>query len=72
MLRLAIAPCVETIILLDRLFYLKEHGTSSNTIIDWFNKFLFCSSTIGCNATMMPLFDPSISPRNFVIIAHKE
>ena len=33
MLRLAIAPCVESIILLDRLFYLEEHGIYQYTCV---------------------------------------
>ena len=33
MLRLAIAPCVESIILLDRLFYLEEYGTAHCTCV---------------------------------------
>ena len=78
MLRLTIAPCVESIILLDRLCYLKEHGMLCHCVCVYVfvcvliqNLILIMSHHIGYNATMMPLFDPSISPRNFVIIANK-
>lgn len=49
-LRLLLAPLVETILLLDRLLYLKELG--------------ICSALI-------PLFDPSLSPRNSILIGKK-
>ncbi|XP_063432236.1 methyltransferase-like protein 25B [Mytilus trossulus] len=49
-IRLALAPVVETVILLDRMFYLKEQGISSYLI---------------------PVFDPSLSPRNFALVAYK-
>ncbi|XP_076101879.1 methyltransferase-like protein 25B [Mytilus galloprovincialis] len=49
-IRLALAPVVETAILLDRMFYLQEQGISSYLI---------------------PVFDPSLSPRNFALVAYK-
>eukprot|EP00058_Branchiostoma_floridae_P010237 XP_002595725.1 hypothetical protein BRAFLDRAFT_200329 [Branchiostoma floridae] len=49
-LRLVLAPVVETLLLLDRMQYLKEHGT---------------------NCQLVPLFNPRLSPRNFVLLATK-
>lgn len=49
-IRLALAPVVETLILLDRMFYLQEQGVSSYLI---------------------PVFDPSLSPRNLALVAYK-
>ncbi|KAF3792204.1 RRNAD1 protein [Nymphaea thermarum] len=51
-LRAALGPLVETLILLDRLLFLQEQGSS-------------------VNATLFPLFDPIISPRNMAIIVEK-
>ncbi|CAD5120496.1 DgyrCDS9062 [Dimorphilus gyrociliatus] len=49
-LRLAIAPVIESVILLDRLLFLKEQGFKSY---------------------IQPIFDPSVSPRNFALISEK-
>ncbi|XP_019643925.1 PREDICTED: protein RRNAD1-like [Branchiostoma belcheri] len=49
-LRLVLAPVVETLLLLDRMQYLREHGT---------------------NCQLVPLFNPRLSPRNFVLLATK-
>ncbi|XP_069138875.1 methyltransferase-like protein 25B [Argopecten irradians] len=49
-LRLSLAPVVESLILLDRMMYLYEHGIPS---------------------ALMPIFDPALSPRNFVLLASK-
>ncbi|XP_064608363.1 uncharacterized protein LOC135472677 isoform X2 [Liolophura sinensis] len=49
-LRLALAPVIETLILLDRQLYLWEYGLDS---------------------VLVPVFDPSVSPRNFVLLAKK-
>ncbi|XP_071107262.1 methyltransferase-like protein 25B [Haliotis cracherodii] len=50
-LRLCLAPVVETLLLLDRMLYLLEHGVPS---------------------VLVPIFDPQLSPRNFVLLATKE
>ncbi|KAG0468777.1 hypothetical protein HPP92_018105 [Vanilla planifolia] len=49
-LRAALGPLIETYILLDRLLFLQEHGSSME-------------------AYLLPIFDPTISPRNVAIIA---
>lgn len=49
-LRLALAPLVETVILLDRMLYVLENGLSCE---------------------IHPVFDPTLSPRNHVIIARR-
>jgi len=49
-LRLSLAPLIETVVLLDRVLMLLEHGIS------------------GC---LVPIFDPLLSPRNFLILAYK-
>ncbi|XP_046583970.1 probable methyltransferase-like protein 25 [Haliotis rubra] len=50
-LRLCLAPVVETLLLLDRMLYLLEHGVPS---------------------VLVPIFDPKLSPRNYVLLATKE
>ncbi|KAL5467219.1 hypothetical protein EMCRGX_G031419 [Ephydatia muelleri] len=50
LLRLLLAPCVETLVLLDRVLYLQEQAYP---------------------ASITPLFEPRMSPRNLVIVAHK-
>ncbi|XP_078392807.1 methyltransferase-like protein 25B isoform X2 [Cetorhinus maximus] len=49
-LNLLLAPVIETLILLDRVLYLKEQSYQCELI---------------------PLFDPTFSPRNFVLVAAK-
>ncbi|ESP00675.1 hypothetical protein LOTGIDRAFT_157965 [Lottia gigantea] len=49
-IRLALSPVLETIILLDRMLYLYQHGITS---------------------ILVPIFDPKISPRNFLLLSHK-
>jgi len=49
-IRLALAPVIETVILLDRCIYLYENGLRS---------------------LLIPLFDPSLSPRNQIIFSSK-
>lgn len=51
-LRAALGPLLETLILLDRLLFLQEQGST-------------------LEAYLLPIFDPSISPRNVAIIAKK-
>ncbi|CAM6019990.1 unnamed protein product [Sphagnum balticum] len=59
-LRAVLAPVLESYILLDRLLYLEEHSQNN-------------SSTTGqITAELVPLFEPSISPRNMVIIACRQ
>ena len=69
MLQLAIALCVESIILLDQLPYPKEQGIYDVSTLT--QQLFLLWPTIGYNTTVMPLFDPSISPCTFVIITHK-
>ncbi|XP_041369668.1 protein RRNAD1-like [Gigantopelta aegis] len=49
-IRLSLAPLIETLILLDRMVYLYEKGISS---------------------TLVPIFEPRLSPRNYVLLASK-
>ncbi|XP_064406568.1 methyltransferase-like protein 25B [Halichondria panicea] len=49
MLRLTLAPCVESVLLLDRAMFLIEQGYT--------------------DVSLYPLFDPTLSPRNHVVIA---
>jgi len=56
-LRAVLAPVIESYILLDRLLFLKEQGEVMGGSIA---------------AELVPLFDPSISPRNMAIVAHRE
>ncbi|KAL4228269.1 Ribosomal RNA adenine dimethylase domain-containing protein 1 [Mactra antiquata] len=49
-IRLALAPVIETLLLLDRMIFLYEKGHSSSLI---------------------PVFDPELSPRNFVLLSWK-
>ena len=51
-LRMQLAPCLEKLILLDRLCYLMENGLS--------------------NASVVKMFDTSLSPRCFAIVCEKE
>jgi len=50
-LRLAMAPAIESLLLLDRLLFLRELPD--------------------VQAAIIPAFDPSTSPRNFVIAARR-
>ena len=55
MLRLALAPCVESLILLDRVIFLAaECHDSHKPVVD---------------INLLPVFDPKISPRNIAIVA---
>lgn len=78
-LSLMLAPAVETLVLLDRMIYLQENGkpgptshlrhrpvTSHAT----FQNSNSCLS-LGVDSELVPLFDPNISPRNFVLVALK-
>ncbi|KAF8408759.1 hypothetical protein HHK36_004827 [Tetracentron sinense] len=51
-LRAALGPLLETLLLLDRLLFLQEQGSS-------------------VEAVMLPIFDPTLSPRNVAIIAQR-
>lgn len=57
-LRAVLAPVIESYILLDRLLYLKEQAE-------------LVAGKERVTAELVPLFDPSISPRNMAIIAHR-
>ncbi|XP_045156232.2 methyltransferase-like protein 25B [Mercenaria mercenaria] len=50
-IRLALAPVVETLVLLDRMMFLYEKGYTS---------------------ALVPVFDPGLSPRNFVLLSWKD
>ena len=70
-LRLAMAPVIETVILLDRLLYpLQESNDIVCTYIQFYYRQLFLYEN-GHNSIMLPLFDPLLSPRNQVILAVK-
>ena len=64
MLRLALAPCVETLILLDRLLFLTEQGMTLSL-----NHSLtqHTHSLIGFDAELKAVFEPTLSPRNHLI-----
>ena len=64
LLRLIIAPCIETLILLDRLLFLKEKSIHNKVVIDF-----FVSLDIKCS--LQPVFNPLVSPRNLVLTALK-
>ena len=55
-LRAVLAPVIESYILLDRLFYVEEQAELAGGKIA---------------AELVPIFNPSISPRNMAIIAHR-
>jgi hypothetical protein len=57
-LRAVLAPVIESYILLDRLLYLKEQAE-------------LVAGKERITAELVPLFEPSISPRNMAIIAHR-
>ena len=57
-LRAVLAPVIESYILLDRLLYVKEEAEVAKG-----------SSLI--TAELVPVFEPSISPRNMAIVAHR-
>lgn len=56
MLRLALAPCVESLILLDRAIFLAERSASHTH-----------HRPVAVN--LLPVFDPKISPRNIAVVA---
>lgn len=76
-LSLLLAPAVETLVLLDRMIYLQENGKtgphhtsgtlSSRAVFQDLNSCL----SLGVASQLVPLFDPYISPRNFVLVALK-
>ena len=55
-LRAVLAPVIESYILLDRLCYVEEQAELAGGKIA---------------AELVPIFNPSISPRNMGIIAHR-
>lgn len=57
MLRLVLAPCVESLLLLDRAIFLNERRDSH--------------THRPVKVKLLPVFDPKISPRNIAIIATK-
>lgn len=81
-LSLLLAPVVETLVLLDRMIYLQENGETSPTShlehqpIDCQANFLALTPLLsffflGVDCELVPLFDPNVSPRNFVLVALK-
>ena len=63
MLRLTMAPCVESLMLLDRAIFLTEMNI----------KVRQCSSHTHrpVQVQLLPIFDPRISPRNIALIAKR-
>ena len=61
MLRLALAPCVESLLLLDRALYLMGGASRGQT-----------HKQDVLNVELLPIFDPKLSPRNIALIAVKE
>ncbi len=59
MLRLALAPCVESLVLLDRAIFLIEQSTTATST----------HTHRPVQVWLIPIFDPTISPRNIVLIA---
>lgn len=64
MLRLAMAPCVESLVLLDRAIFLMETNTEAGSQ---------CSGHTHrpVQVQLAPIFDPRISPRNIALIAKR-
>lgn len=57
-LRAVLASVIETYVLLDRLLYVKEQAEKTG-------------AKERITVELVPLFEPSISPRNMAIIAHR-
>lgn len=58
MLRVALAPCVESLLLLDRAIFLTEQNISSSQQL--------------VEVNLVPIFDPTISPRNMALVAFQK
>ena len=54
-LRLCLAPLLESMLLVDRLQFLEEAGDGGG----------------GHDTALLPIFEPSLSPRNFVLTARR-
>lgn len=68
---LLLAPLVETLILLDRLLYLREQGgeqgaTGGTAVVPGLTP---RPVPAGFHCALVPLFDPRFSPRNLVLVA---
>ena len=61
MLRLTLAPCVESLLLLDRALYLMGGATSGHA-----------HKQDIVSVDLLPIFDPKLSPRNIALIAVKK
>ena len=59
-LRLTLAPCVESLLLLDRALFLTERSPSSHTHKE------------DVLVNLIPIFDPKLSPRNIALIAVRD
>ncbi|NXY88947.1 RRNAD protein, partial [Alcedo cyanopectus] len=75
-LALLLAPLVETLILLDRLLYLREQGgcwqhwgRGAQCCLGWADPLLLSSPPPGLYCALVPLFNPRFSPRNLVLVA---
>ncbi|NXK14902.1 RRNAD protein, partial [Herpetotheres cachinnans] len=70
-LALLLAPLVETLILLDRLLYLREQGGCRRGGAGWPVALPVPTHPLsaGFHCALVPLFDPRFSPRNLVLVA---
>ncbi|XP_021232319.1 protein RRNAD1 isoform X3 [Numida meleagris] len=67
---LLLAPLVETLILLDRLLYLREQGECQRGRGLWGSAGAnHLSLSTGFQCALVPLFNPRFSPRNLVLVA---
>ena len=80
-LRLCLAPLLESMLLIDRLQFLEESAGQSTTaaipatrVPTDFLERLLCvfPAGIGGDTALLPIFEPSLSPRNFVLAARKQ
>jgi hypothetical protein len=63
MLRVAMAPCVESLVLLDRAIFLAELHTKERR----HHRHMLGQVEV----QLLPIFDPRISPRNIALIAKR-
>lgn len=66
-LRIFLAPLVESLVHYDRLLCLLENGKKFSKFSIKLIFFLF----VGCTAAIQALFEPTISPRNQILMAYK-
>ncbi len=72
-LRLCLAPLLESMILVDRLQFLAELGEQTNEPcpVGSGGASVMPAKETGRDCALLPIFDPSVSPRNFVLVARK-